>query len=313
MKAEGGLKQKRNKRKPKGRSTPQPIVEAPETPTWVVTLGLLFFTVCTVYAGSTMISSGARERRARGWPSVPGVVTEWKVERSRDDGKDYFTPFPSYIYAVDGQAYRGSSAYPSQDGLADFASWKSSGGAYGSLRRFPIGKPIQVYYDPERPWDAVLDPTGSSGFWPVLEGIGMLLVFIVGAGSCWMSLVGRSFRVGPLLLALGLTVASTLSLRTSYSGNADEIPGGVLKLEDEIAKGTALRDLWRTRLRPNAEIGVSEIPVGGSKTVKTTPNGRLWRYTYKQGGGFERSGTLTLWVLDDKKARVAQVQSPYYP
>lgn len=94
---------------------------------------------------------------SKSWPTVEGVVTGAKLDKSRDrDGKEQYSAYIQYDYVVDGKEYN-SSGISTVDGTT---SMKSS--VKKTLRKYAEGTKVVVHYDPEFPNSAVLEP--GAGF-----------------------------------------------------------------------------------------------------------------------------------------------------
>ena len=95
------------------------------------------------------------------WPTVGGVIVKSEIEEQTSttgDGankKNTVKSLPkiAYQYQVDGQSHKNTRI--------SFSS--SSGNAQQIVARYPKGKPVQVYYNPDKPKQAVLVP-GGTGF-----------------------------------------------------------------------------------------------------------------------------------------------------
>lgn len=165
-----------------------------------------------------------RSYQASSWQSTEGVIEGGVLETVKSDNKYYDTPYVKYLYAVDGQAYRGSSTYLHDDGWNGFTSFNSAPEARASLNDRPAGKRVTVYYNPEVPHDAVLDRETQKGWWmaflffvfgfPLALGLCLLLILDVG----WSSKI----KIGLLIT----TALAWLILAPGYDGNAEPIEGG---------------------------------------------------------------------------------------
>jgi hypothetical protein len=95
------------------------------------------------------------------WPSVTGSIIQSEIERQTSTSgegankkttvKEY--PKIAYQYHIDGQRYKS----------ANISFLSSSGGARQVVSRYPHGKTVPVYYNPDKPEQAVLVP-GSPEF-----------------------------------------------------------------------------------------------------------------------------------------------------
>lgn len=113
------------------------------------------------------------------WPSSPGQITHSEIDEDRDeDGTSYHADI-AFEYAVNDQRYAG-----------DTVNFGQYGGSYGHaeeiVNKYPVGESVQVYYDPNEPTTAVLEPGVSGGSYLVL-----------GIGLCF---AGVPFIFGPFML-----------------------------------------------------------------------------------------------------------------
>ncbi len=126
-------------------------------------------------------------RASKSWPSVQGRVASSDVvqvlESTDKDGKCHYS-YPAvvtYNYSVEGQNHTGSRisfgghSYTRKDHVQEV------------VKKYPAGKQVRVYYDPDFPVQAVLERragfgnfvTVPAGFVFLLGGIAMLIVFFV--------------------------------------------------------------------------------------------------------------------------------------
>ena len=92
---------------------------------------------------------------SEGWPTVDGVVTQSEVTSSRDSANDTLYGHDlSYSYSVDGRDYEGDVRYFGQLGGASNIRDLSD----SLVKKYPVGKAVQVSYKPEDPSVACLEP-----------------------------------------------------------------------------------------------------------------------------------------------------------
>ena len=126
-------------------------------------LGIIFFTRRKV-------------AQAAGWPSTLGTVTHSTIEmRSSSEGGT--TPYPvvHYAYQVMGQPYQANKVMPGME--------VGGSGARKVVERYPMGAQVMVYYNPEKPSEALLErgmPGFIRWFWIILIAID---VFLCGLGA----------------------------------------------------------------------------------------------------------------------------------
>ena len=120
-------------------------------------------------AGVVLLVFGVYTRvqslRSRSWPTVTGVITESRVQSTRDrDGQWSHKARIRYRYAVNGKFYDGDTISYAK-GLFEGASVQVS--------RYAQGSPVGVYYDPKDPTSAVLDPgTGPTPALALIAAVG---------------------------------------------------------------------------------------------------------------------------------------------
>ena len=126
-------------------------------------LGIIFFTRRKV-------------SQAASWPSTLGTVTSSRIEmRSSSEGGS--TPYPvvNYSYQVMGQSYPGNKVMPGPD--------IGGSGARKVVERYPAGAQVMVYYNPEKPSEALLERS-TPGFIKLLWIILIILdLFLCGLGA----------------------------------------------------------------------------------------------------------------------------------
>jgi hypothetical protein len=138
----------------------------------LVILGFLCGGVTSLGVGIFNLQSA---RGSESWPTVEGTIKESEVF-------DYYTDtvmyqaLISYSYVVDNTRYTGMTVGYDVGGTSDPAPQREI------VERYPVGSTVTVYYDPNDPKDAVLEPGAKGSIWgPVIRGT--LLLFIGMAGG----------------------------------------------------------------------------------------------------------------------------------
>jgi hypothetical protein len=91
-----------------------------------------------------------RMATVRQWPSTMGTVNTSYLERRSSSDSGYTNyPVVQYSYQVGGQAYQGMKIAPGPD--------VGGTGAGKVVARYPAGAQIMVFYNPQKPSDAVLE------------------------------------------------------------------------------------------------------------------------------------------------------------
>jgi hypothetical protein len=111
-------------------------------------------------------------RASASWPTAQGVILSSEVTLSTDaDGSDSYSPEVTYRYLALDSSYQnrtikfGENSYGNRRKAQDIAA------------RYPVGKSVTVYFDPESPARSVLEPGVSGGSYLVL-GIGLFFMVL---------------------------------------------------------------------------------------------------------------------------------------
>jgi hypothetical protein len=133
----------------------------------------------------------AEVRKARTWLSTGGVVTKSQVrnrKRSDMDGKSTMEsePYVTYEYMVGSKQYHGSRiSFAEKIGGADIQP---------TLKRYPVGATVTVYYNPADPQEAVLERVvpavvkkGAGGLGGCILGAAVLVPLAVAALNRWLA------------------------------------------------------------------------------------------------------------------------------
>jgi hypothetical protein len=119
-----------------------------------------------------------KAKASTSWPTTRGVVLVSDVERRRSHDRDHGTSYTysaqvTYEYTVAGTIYNCDRV-----SFGEYAS-SNRNHARQIVNRYPVGKTVEVHYDPNRPESAVLEPGTSFSSYVAL---GMGIVFsLVGA------------------------------------------------------------------------------------------------------------------------------------
>ncbi|HJU49967.1 MAG TPA: DUF3592 domain-containing protein [Pseudogulbenkiania sp.] len=128
---------------------------------------------------------GDKGQNAMHWPVASGTVVESRLEvRSRSgggsDGGDHeeYLPLLRYQYSVGGVPHESSiRRYPNPGPM------QSRDQAEAVLARYPQGSVVRVYYNPERPQEACLEPGEHWTAWAgkaltlLIAATGLVLLF----------------------------------------------------------------------------------------------------------------------------------------
>lgn len=130
----------------------------------VTPLGLIGGAVLLVIS----FSIARRARASRRWPSVNGVVVSSKIlkelssstSNSRRVAADYqYKPEVAFEYTVHGVTYISNKV-----SFADYSA-NSTGYATRVTERYPEGRAVAVFYDPDEPGAGVLETSAGPAIW----------------------------------------------------------------------------------------------------------------------------------------------------
>jgi len=127
--------------------------------------------------------------KSKSWPAVPGTITRSEVKIWKRDGNTHYEPDIAYSYSVEGKKYT-SSKITVGDGSLDNNVSK----AKRLQAEYPPDKEVDVYYDPDLPESAVLQPGTKSGDL-ILAGISVLF-FLIGLFAVYQGLKAKRRTAG---------------------------------------------------------------------------------------------------------------------
>lgn len=143
----------------------------------IVAVFALIFGVLNFFMYRTITETQRREKAVQTWPTVTGTIGTSEARTHRHSGRQSATfPHVTYTYEVNGKTHHSSNIM--------------AGGEIGGLNvestlaRYPQGSKVTVYYDPQNPKDAVLEPTKttvSKAIWLMLAAMNI----IVCVGGVW--------------------------------------------------------------------------------------------------------------------------------
>ncbi|MEZ6047919.1 MAG: DUF3592 domain-containing protein [Planctomycetaceae bacterium] len=109
-------------------------------------------------------------RQSRNWPSVTGKILRSEVSRQKTKSDDLFCPDISYEYEINEKKYVGNRLRIIPLDVLDEDEIQEE------IERFPLGKEVSVYYDPELPERSVLTPGDEK---EALTGIRFSLLILI--------------------------------------------------------------------------------------------------------------------------------------
>jgi len=115
------------------------------------------------------------------WPTVEGTVLETRIHTykstsgsgSKKRTTTMYEPIVVYRYEVDGKTYTHDQVEFASGGSSSASSAKKT------IHRYPVGSKVTVYYDPELPQNALLEP-GAKWYAYMPLGFGVLFALVGG-------------------------------------------------------------------------------------------------------------------------------------
>lgn len=147
-----------------------------------VVLALVTWPICAWFI-VTGRAARAQALASQSWPTAPGTVLESKVDtslRMLSKNRNYkHVPTVRYAYEVAGKRHEGDRI---QFGLTEAAS-KSV--AEQTIKPYPVGGKVNVFYDPKDPAKSVLETSDKAGKGRVIGGWIMSGVPFVTVAVIW--------------------------------------------------------------------------------------------------------------------------------
>lgn len=115
-----------------------------------------------------------RIKAAENWKMTFGEIVESgaRVARQKRNSATY-VPHVVYTYEVGGQVYRNNRVHFGFEPPASIRSWVEAAAA-----PYPVGKRVNVYYDPKNPADSVLEKTA-----PLSKPMRVALLAMIGVSA----------------------------------------------------------------------------------------------------------------------------------
>ena len=138
---------------------------------FIVTVVTLPFVIILLVLILILARSVRTAHASRRWTPSDGRIASSEVtsHRSLDSNGTHTTiyePAVSYVYNANGRNYEGK-----QVDFGAIAGTSSPGWAENMVDKYPVGSPVQVFYNPAKPDQAVLEHSGKATGTLVLMGI----------------------------------------------------------------------------------------------------------------------------------------------
>ncbi len=106
---------------------------------------LVVLLLAAIFVGAIVYQS-KKNKAAAQWPAVQGRIVQSEVFRSHNDDGPTDEPLITYEYVAGGKTYRSRRVK---------FSFKPQ--TQPTLKKYPMGAVVPVYYDPSNPSEAVLE------------------------------------------------------------------------------------------------------------------------------------------------------------
>ncbi len=127
-----------------------------------------------LWCGYSFCRAALATSRSKRWPVVRGTIVRSGIaprQRPRRGTWLFLEPEITYRYEVKGRTYEASAVRPTGEMAGDAAQ------AQRLVRRYPVGIGVPVFYDPQNPNRAALEPALAGVDWFILAcagfGIGL--------------------------------------------------------------------------------------------------------------------------------------------
>ena len=144
---------------------------------------VVLFIACIAIVGAGFFF--LKSQKTRNWPAVEGVITKSSTRSQREPGASGVPTTIAdvwYTFIIDGIKYQNDTI-----SLAQYGS-SSASHAVKEAHKYPVGRKVMVYYNPENLNDSVLEHKTPWVFIGIFAGLGSILIYI-GIG-----MLGGSFR-----------------------------------------------------------------------------------------------------------------------
>ena len=114
---------------------------------------IIFFVIFGIFLYRRNQQGQAAKQAAQSWSSTIGAVLMSSVQSRRSGNSTSIYPVVVYQYSVNGQSYQSQTIKAGEQ----FFNVRVIGQAEETVRRYPIGAQVMVYYNPENPQQSALE------------------------------------------------------------------------------------------------------------------------------------------------------------
>jgi len=133
---------------------------------------------CGALTGAGLLIVGLYRRSkvqaSQDWPQVTGAITTAEVTKESDGESTQYVVYVSYEYRVNGQRCIGTRI---RFGKRGYVRKKR---AQAELERYSVNSTVMVYFNPEKPEEAVLVRESPDSMTLIVSGIGVMGIVVAG-------------------------------------------------------------------------------------------------------------------------------------
>jgi hypothetical protein len=135
--------------------------------------GIVFLLIGVAVIAISMHLKGRTQRRLRSWPVAAGVVTEQEDNPGTLSTTETRLQTMRYSYSVNGVQHSGQLQMTIGRTMGENIRKQAF------LDTYPVGKALEVHYDPADPSRSLIQAQSESGAFLTLIGVGLALVGVV--------------------------------------------------------------------------------------------------------------------------------------
>ena len=153
-----------------------------------------FFVLAFLVVGILLVVGNARAKKRAGesqnWPSTTGriLLSEVRTSQTRDEDGNLqapsFYPYVEYDYILNGLAYKSHKL-----SFGSHEMFNNQAAAAAKLAPYPVGANVQLFYNPQKLDDSVLERVAPKSKTGLVIGIIMLVLGACGGLGVLISLI----------------------------------------------------------------------------------------------------------------------------
>jgi hypothetical protein len=122
--------------------------------------------IASILAGGGFLAYGCykvmKVSTSRTWPQVAGTISQSRLDCNSDSDGNTYAVTIQYGYVVNGAAYTAEQ---------EMGQYARKSGAQAAVERYAVNSGVVVYYDPQKPANAVLEPSYTKAIFAIAGSI----------------------------------------------------------------------------------------------------------------------------------------------